>query len=109
MSEKPEEKKKPDQATLLDKLAMRVMEFTGTASGTKSFIAFMSEAIEVVDEDEDEAAQTFENATGRLEYLVGKKSAYRDLRRAAIRALEMAQGVKPPEKPSIESAQGGLL
>ena len=108
MSEKAEEKKNPDQ-TSFDKLALRVMEFTGTASGTKSFIAFMSEAVEVVDEDEDEAAQTFENATGRLQYLVGKKSAYRDLKRAAIRALKMAQGVKPPEAPPIESAKGGLL
>ena len=92
-----------------DVLAKFVMAITGSISNNELFVKYLTDGIELMNEREEAAVEQFDNPERRLCYLVGYKAAYRDLRNAALRALEIARGTKPPDGESKESVGGDAL
>ncbi len=89
--------------------AKKVKLACGDVSRTKDLIAWMDELIkenvtlQVVLVESDA-----ENRSTRLCHLASQISAYRRIRDAANRALELAAG-KPPDDEKKEPATGGVL
>ena len=99
-----------EKLTSLEEIdAKKVMVVCGGEPRTKDLIAWMDELINenvtlqvaLVESDAEERAT-------RLCHLASQISAYRRIRDAANRALELAAG-KPPDGEGKEPAMGGVL
>ncbi len=89
--------------------AKRVMVVCGDVSRTKELVAWMDELIaENVTLEVALVESAEENRETRLCHLASQISAYRRIRDAANRALELAAG-KPPDGENKEPAMGGVL
>ncbi len=89
--------------------AKRVMVVCGDVSRTKELVAWMDELIaENVTLEVALVESAEENRETRLCHLASQISAYRRIRDAANRALELAAG-KPPDDEKKEPATGGVL
>ena len=89
--------------------AKRVMAMCGDVTRTKELVAWMDELIaENVTLEVALVESAEENRETRLCHLASQISAYRRIRDAANRALELAAG-QPPDGAGKEPATGGVL
>ena len=89
--------------------AKRVMATCGDVTRTKELVAWMDELIaENVTLEVALVESAEENRETRLCHLASQISAYRRIRDAANRALELAAG-QPPDGAGKEPATGGVL
>ena len=89
--------------------AKRVMAVCGDVSRTKELVAWMDALIaENVTLEVVLVEGADENRATRLCHLASQISAYRRIRDAANRALELAAG-QPPDGEAKEPATGGVL
>ncbi len=89
--------------------AKRVMAACGDVTRTKELVAWMDELIaENVTLEVALVESAEENRETRLCHLASQISAYRRIRDAANRALELAAG-QPPDGAGKEPATGGVL
>lgn len=99
---------KNDEKTAIDVLAKRIQAITGSVSGTQIFISLLNDAIELDGEQQEAVVLNADVPDRKLAYLAGRQAAYRDLRRGAIRALELASG-QPPNGGLTEPTGGEAL
>jgi len=89
--------------------AKRVMAACGDVSRTKELVAWMDSLIsENITLEVALVESAEENRETRLCHLASQISAYRRIRDAANRALELAAG-QPPDGAGKEPATGGVL
>ena len=89
--------------------AKRVMAMCGDVTRTKELVAWMDELIaENVTLEVALVESAEETRETRLCHLASQISAYRRIRDAANRALELAAG-QPPDGAGKEPATGGVL
>ena len=98
---------KQQQKEALDTTAKWVRSFCETRISTEKFIAGLENAIEMVDEEQSATIQTLDETDRKVAYLVGMATAYRKLKRAALRALEPDAVQPTAERPNPEPAEGG--
>lgn len=98
-----EEKKKPEDE--LDVLAKYMQAILGTTVNTRLFAELLTNVLDDLDGQMTSVVENADRPDRRLAYIVGMKTAYRQLRNGALRALELSQG-KPPEGEKKESTGG---
>lgn len=103
-----EEIKQEESRDALDVLAVRLQALLGTVTNTKAFVGLLTDAIEMDGEQMEATVRESDAPDRRLSYLAGRQSAYRDLRRGALRALELAGG-QPPSGKVMEPMGGDAV
>ena len=84
----------------------RVMEIFGDVERTKRFVAWIDEIVaEFVSELSDLADNHDRTTDGKARCIMGKISAYRRMKDASVRALQLAGG-KPPAGVRADTAVG---
>lgn len=107
MSDTIKKAQTPDE--LAKQLAAIMMSICGSISNLELFVKLTTDAIELMDEAEEAVVESTDAPQSKLSYLIGQKSAYRELRNAAQRALKLASGEKPPQDGMKESTAGDAL
>ena len=97
---------KASERERLDSTAKWVRSFCGTREATERFVAGIDSAIEMVEEEQSMTIQTLDETDRKVAYLVGMATAYRKLKRAALRALE-PDAVQPTDAGNGPESAGG--
>lgn len=92
----------------VDALARHLMVIFGNVTNTELFIKLMNDGMELIGQQMNSVVEACDMPDRRIAALIGRQAAYRDLRSAALRALELASG-KPPQGETKESAGGSVL
>ena len=103
-----EKKNTAGQLSALDALALRIQTITGSVTSTQMLISMLTDAIELDGEQQETVVQECDTPDRKLAYLAGRQSAYRDLRRGALRALELVSG-QPPQDGQEEPIGGDAV